>query len=358
MKKIFFTPGPAELYPTTFKHFQKGFQTGVASLSHRSREFREIFQEVTTDLKKFLQIPDDYYVFFTGSGTEAIERTIQNCVEKYSLHFVNGAFSKRFYQSAIELGKKPSLIEATAGDGFDLQNLSIPKKIELVCLTHNESSTGVMTPVYEIELLSKKYPEKLFALDVVSSVPYVNVNYKLFDVVFFSVQKGFGLPAGMGVMIVSKRAVKKSKELVKKGISIGSYHGFPTLMSSAKKNETPETPPVLHMYVLKKVIKDMTKIGIEKIQKETDLKAKLLYEFLDSNKKFSAFVTNPKFRSKTIIVVDIQKAKGDIRKILADKGLLIGSGYGKNKNTQIRIANFPAHSVQDVKRLIKELSLV
>jgi phosphoserine aminotransferase len=355
MEKIYFTPGPAGLYPTTFKHFQKGFQTGIASLSHRSSEFREMFEELTTDLKKFLRVPDDYYVFFTGSGTEAIERTIQNCVEKYSMHFVNGAFSNRFYQSAVELGKKPTLIEAPKGVGFDLQNFSIPQDIELVCFTHNESSTGVMTPVDEIELLAKKYPEKLFALDIVSSAPYGNVHYPLFDVVFFSVQKGFGLPAGMGVMIVSPRAIKKSEELVKKGISIGSYHGFPTLVKSADRHETPETPPVLHMYVLGKVLKDMAKIGIEKIAQDTDQKAKLLYEFLDTNNKFSAFVTDPKFRSPTIIVVDIQKIKGDIKKNLLEKGFIVGSGYGTNKTTQIRISNFPTHTIQDFGRLIKQL---
>lgn len=378
MKSIYFTPGPAELYPTTIKHFKDGFQKGIASLSHRSTEFRDLFQEITSDLKKFLEIPDNYYIFFTGSGTEAIERTIQNCVEKYSFHFVNGAFSKRFYQTAVELGKKPTSVEVPLGQGFHLLensersedrrirksdnrinwSLSIPKQTELLCFTHNESSTGVMTPINEIEMVASAYPDKLVALDIVSSIPYVDINYKLFDVVFFSVQKGFGLPAGMGIMIVSPRAIEKSEKLLQKDISIGSYHGFHTLVASAKKRQTPETPPVLHMYVLGKVIKDMQRVGIKKIRNDTEQKAKLLYEFLDESRLFGAFVKESRFRSQTIIVVDITKAKGDIRKKLTEKGFIVGSGYESQKEEQIRIANFPTHSIRDMKTLIKELKVM
>ena len=63
------------------------------------------------------------------------------------------------------------------------------------------------------------------------------------------------------------------------------------------------------------------------------------------------------FRSQTIILADIQRAKGDVKKFLAEKGLIVGSGYGENKENHIRIANFPAHSVQDVRRLIRQLKV-
>jgi len=356
MKTVYFTPGPAELYPSTIKHFQNGFKSHIASLSHRSKVFQEIFQEATSDLKKLLSIPDEYFIFFTGSGTEAIERTIQNCVEKTSFHFVNGSFSNRFYKTAQELNKKPLFYEAVLGEGFSFQEITIPKEAELICFTHNESSTGVMIPFEEIKNITKKYPDKLFALDIVSSVPYGNIDYSLLDVVFFSVQKGFGLPAGMGVMIVSPRAIKKAEAIMQKGISIGSYHNFPTLVDFAKKNLTPETPPVLELYVFSKVIKEMIAVGIGNMHQQTERKAKILYDFLDSSDTLSAFVQDPRFRSQTIIVADIQKVKGDIKKKLAEKGIIVGSGYGVNKETQIRIANFPTHSIVDIKRLIKALN--
>jgi len=355
MKNIFFTPGPTQLYPTVQRHFQNGFKGDLGSISHRSEQFQEMYQELVSSLKQLLGIPQDYHIFIVGSGTEAMERTIQNCVEKYSLHFVNGSFSKRFFLIAQDLGKKPIKIDALSGEGFAIEKIKIPKRTELICFTQNETSSGVMIPTEDITALAKKYPDKLIAVDIVSSVPYVDLDYKLLDCVFFSVQKGFGLPAGLGIMIVSPRAIQKAEGLSQKKISIGSYHSFPNLLHYAQKQQTHETPPLLAMYLLERVIKDMQKRGIDKIRSETDQKAKLLYDFLDKQDTVAAFVKERRVRSQTVIVIDIKKAKKDIKKILAEKGFIVGGGYGENKNTQIRIANFPAHSVQDIRRLIREL---
>ena len=357
MKKIFFTPGPSQLYPTVATHFQNGLRDDIGSISHRGKDFQKLFQDLTSNLKKLLTIPDDYSIFVVGSGTEAMERTIQNCVGKYSFHFVNGSFSKRFFETARELGKNPTAIETPFGEGFDFQRVKIPQKTELLCFTHNETSTGVMLPVAEITKIAKKYPEMLVAVDVVSSAPYVDLNYKFFDVVFFSVQKLFGLPAGLGIMIVSPRAIKKSQELLQKGINIGSYHSFPSLLKYAEKYQTPETPPVLEMYVLGKVIEDMLAVGIDTIRKETEQKATLLYDFLDNSSIFSAFVKEKQFRSQTVAVADIQKTKKDIKKLLSQKGMIIGSGYGEFKEKHLRIANYTALSINDVKKLLKELKI-
>lgn len=358
MKKIYFTPGPSELFPTVSNHMQKGIHLQIGSISHRSKQFQEIYQELSDNLKQLLTIPQEYHLFIVGSGTEAMERTIQNCVEKYSVHFVNGSFSKRFFMMARDLGKKPVKIETPLGKGFDFQKIKIPTKTELLCFTQNETSSGVIIPAEDIAAIAKKYPDILIAVDVVSSIPYVDLDYKLLDVVFFSVQKGFGLPAGLGIMIVSPRAIKKAESLLQKKVNIGSYHSFPKLLHYEQKQQTHETPPLLAIYLLAKVIEDMQKKGIDRIRLETKQKADLVYKFLDLQKKLTAFVKEKNWRSQTVIVVDIQKVKKDVKKMLAEKGFIVGSGYGENKHTQIRIANFPAHSVQEVRNLIKELKKV
>lgn len=358
MKKIFFIPGPSELYPTVEKHYLNGFKDQIASISHRSRQFQEIYQDLVAGLKNLLAIPSDYHVFIVGSGTEAMERIIQNCVEHYSYHFVNGAFSKRFFTTAQEIGKKPEKLEVSQGQGFDFESIDIPDNAELLCFTHNETSTGVMIPAEYIHKVAKQYPDKLIAVDAVSSAPYGGLDYQLLDIVFFSVQKLFGLPAGMGILIVSPRAIEKSKKLLGKEISIGSYHSFQILHEFEKKNQTPETPPVLEMYVLDKVIKDMQKAGLINIKREIDSKAKILYEFLDNSKSMSAFVTDHAFRSSTTVVINLSKTNNDTRKKLSGKGFIVLGGYGQNKDTQIRIANYPAHAMSDVRRLIKQLAVI
>lgn len=388
MKNIFFTPGPSQLYPTSKRHLQQALREDIPSISHRSKKFQDIYDHTVSGLKKLLSIPDTHHIFFLSSGTEAMERVIENCVDKYSYHLVNGAFSKRFYKTAVELGKNAQKYEVPAGEGFKFspsphpspsgrgtkgEGIIIPNNAELVCITQNETSTGVQVPMRDVYFLNRKYPAKLIALDIVSSAPYVDIDYKKVDLVFFSVQKGFGLPAGLAVIILSPKAFKKAQQLQEKGVIIGSYHSFISLEQYALKNQTPETPNVLNIYLLGKVIGDMREIGIEKIRKETEQKARLLYEFFDnvsrhpelvsgskkkrSRNKFGMtmrpFVKNKKWRSQTVIVIEIEGGSKSLIEKLKAKGLVVGSGYGELKERQIRIANFPAVTKEDIELLLK-----
>jgi phosphoserine aminotransferase len=354
---VFFTPGPAQLYPTTKKHVQTALDTDICSISHRSKLFQEIFSTTIANIKKLFNIPKDYHVFFLSSGTEAMALTILNCVNKESFHFVNGSFSKRFFIIAQELRKQPKKMEVDFGKGFDLSNVNIPESAEVVCFTHNETSTGVFTPLEEVYPLRERYPDKLFALDIVSSAPYANIDFAKFDCVFFSVQKGFGLPAGLGVIALSPRAMKKAIDLHEKGINIGSYHNFPILLHYAKKNQTHETPPVLQIYLLGKVLEDMLEKGIANIRQETDAKAKVLYDFFDNHPRWSVFVKEKKFRSPTVITVHTGDETAKIKLFLTEKGMPVGGGYGVHKETQIRIANFPTHTMKQMQELLTLLSV-
>jgi len=238
-----FTPGPSQLYFTVEDHVRTAFREGIPSLSHRTSEFEIISKRATEGVKELLGIPSDFHVFFTSSANEIWERSIQNLVAEKSLHFVNGAFSKRYYEIAAQLGKKPMKIEVAAGQGFQM-DIPFEDGVELVALTHNETSTGVSVPMDFINQFREQYPDAIIAVDSVSSLPYPHYDFSKIDTLFFSVQKGFGLPAGLGVWIVNDKCISRSEKLLSEGVSIGSYHNLPTLLHHGKKNQTPETPNV------------------------------------------------------------------------------------------------------------------
>ena len=104
--KINFTPGPSQLYFTVEDHIRTAFREGVPSLSHRSKKFEGYYKDTVDGLRELLKLPADYHIYFTGSATEIWERLIQNLVAEKSFHLVNGSFSKRFYEVAVQLGKK------------------------------------------------------------------------------------------------------------------------------------------------------------------------------------------------------------------------------------------------------------
>ena len=354
MFKTNFTPGPSQLYVTTEDHARKAFKELIPSLSHRTKQFEDISRNATDGLRALMNIPANFSIVFTGSATEIWERIIQNLTEETSHHLVNGAFSQKFYDTAIQFNRKATLTNAELGKGFS-ETVVVPAT-ELIALTHNETSTGVSLSLNVIDKLRDSHAGSLIAVDAVSSLPYPDFDFAKLDSVFFSVQKGFGLPAGLGVWIVNDRCLAKAEQLLSKGISIGSYHTLPSLVSMAKKNQTPETPNVLGIYLLAGVVEDMNRRGIQTIRKETEYKAAILYQALDEHPLINAFVKNPADRSKTVIVADCGAHTEALTDHLMKKGMLPGDGYGSQKKSQLRFANFPAHSKEQYELLVDSIT--
>lgn len=351
MQKIFFTPGPTQLYPSIKGYMREAVKDDICSISHRSSDFEQIFENAVSSLKQLLNIPENFHIFFLSSGTEAMERIIENCAAKYSYHFVNGAFSKRFFTVAQALKKMPEKIEF-GEEGFNSEKINIPREAELICFTHNETSIGMSLNTEDIYKIKENNADKIAAVDIVSSAPYVDIDYSKIDCSFFSVQKGFGLPAGLGVLIANEKCIEKSVSLQKQGCSIGSYHSFASLLNNADKKQTPETPNVLAIYLLGKISDELNKKGIKKIRKETEEKAELIYDFFDNHASYKPFISNKCFRSKTVAAINVTDSK-KIIEALSENGFVIGSGHKEMKDTHIRIANFPMHKKEDMKRMLE-----
>jgi phosphoserine aminotransferase len=374
--QLFFTPGPAELYPTVPTHIQTAIAEQIGSISHRSQKFRDIYKFTATQLRTLMNIPDSHAILFTGSATEVWERMLMNTVEHESFHLVNGSFSQKFYEFSTQLHKYAHKFEKPFGEGFSYDDFIKPatekalgKKnaqeheskvriadyAELVCITHNETSSGVKMPVVDIHQLKRSYSDKLFCVDMVSSAPYPDFNWELIDSAFFSVQKAFGLPAGLGVWIANHKCLDKAKRMKLHEGTIGTYHSLPSLWKNYEKFETPETPNVWNIFLLGKVAEDMNNKGVDTIRKETEQKAKMLYDFASKNNRFEVFVKNPAHRSQTVVVLNVEKPADLIAQVKANSNMVIGGGYGDFKNSQIRIANFPAVSIEQVEALIEQL---
>lgn len=354
MKKLYFTPGPSQLYFTVEEHLKSAIKNDIGSISHRSKTFEAIFSQCVSNIKALLNLPEGYHVFFTASATEIWERIGQNLIEKESFHFVNGAFSSKFQSIVNNLNKSGLGKTVDEGQIVDVEKVLIPETSELIAMTFNETSTGVMHNMEDVSKIRHAFPDQILALDVVSIAPAVPIDFSLVDTAYFSVQKCFGLPAGLGVWIVNDRCIEKSQELLNKGMSIGSYHSLPELESKAKNNQTPETPNVFNMYLLSKVTEDMLLKGAQQIHIETNYKNAVLQHTVNESPYLSHFVESEKNRSKTTAVINCTDPL-KLMNELAAKGLIVGSGYGKFKDEQIRIANFPTHSKEQIEMLSDQI---
>lgn len=352
MDRICFSPGPTQLHACVPDALNRAIEEGILSRSHRSEWFSGMASSVKQQLFELLGVPADYRLFYVASATEAMERTIQNLVRAKSHHFVAGSFGDRFYQTSLEWGREASLTKVNVGDSFDVDLFDIDSETELICITQNETSAGTQVPVDSIHRMVDLHSNKLIAVDVVSTCPYAPLDYSKIDVAFFSVQKCFGLPAGLGVMIVSPKAMEAAAE---KGVAAKGYHSFDVLGKWEVEGQTPETPNVQGIYLLNEVLCDYLKRGIEAIRSDIDLKFDLLDSFSRRDARFEPFVSDHRYCSRTAYGLEYKGDAFALRKSLATEGIELGAGYGDLKKTQSRIANFPVHSVSDFNRLVEAL---
>ena len=351
MNKTFFTPGPSQLYPTVPSHLEAALEAQIGSVSHRSPAFMEIFEECQSHLRKLLEIPDDYRIFFFSSATEIWERLLQSFPGK-PFFFVNGNFSARFKEFADRMGRDTSSVVAEFGEGFAMGQVQVPEGTAFCGMIGNETSSGVQIPFEDYYAFAEQHPELLCFVDMVSAWPAARLDVSRLDGAYFSVQKGFGLPAGLGVLVVSPRSLERVQEAVAKGEFRGLYHSLPDLEAKAAKHQTPATPNVLGLYLLGKVAWDMLARGPELIDC-AQAKRKKLYAFFEGHGKWQPLVDIPRWRSETVVVLETPDEAEQIVAALEEKGFVVGTGYGERKRDQIRIANFPATSEADVDRLLE-----
>ena len=135
-------------------------------------------------------------------------------------------------------------------------------KYDAMTLVHNETSTGVMSPLQEIAEVMKDYPEVSFIVDTVSSMSAVPIDVSALrtDVCLAGVQKAFGLPPGLAVFSVSERALRKAETTPGRGY----YFDFVEFEKNAAKNNTPSTPCLSQIFALDHQLEKMFSEGLEK----------------------------------------------------------------------------------------------
>jgi phosphoserine aminotransferase len=349
----YFGPGPSQLHPLVPGTLSRAVAEGLPSISHRSPRFRAEVARTREALTELLSLPEGYRICYMGSATEAMERIIQGSVARRSFHLVNGSFSRRFRKVAVNLGREADQVEARDGEGFELNGVQVPGGSELVALTLNETSTGVALSPEGIRGVGERHPDVLMAVDGVSGTPAIPVEMSAVDALFFSVQKLFGLPAGLGVLVVSPRMAERSFELEERGLPVGGYLHLPALVRKADDDQTVATPNALGIHLLGRVAEAFLEMGLEGLQRETGEKARLLLEAATAA-GWEPFVAEAD-RSPTVLVFKVPGGSVEVRSRLEERGFLLGSGYGPYKAEHVRIANFPAHTPEAVEALARAI---
>ncbi len=339
---VSFYPGPSAIYPEIVGYTQEALDSGILSSNHRSPVFVDLCKKTIEILKENLGIPSGYSIFFTSSATECWEIIAQSLISTSSAHIYNGAFGRRW----MEVTKK--IHSQTDGFAFDLNDLltadkfSISPNASVICLTHAETSNGTQLSQEVIASFRTNYPNALIAIDATSSLNGIHLDISSADIWYASVQKCFGLPSGMGVMICSPRVRERA-------LAIGEnnhYNSMVNLYEMMDKFQTTHTPNILNIYLLYKTLQKSGLVGL----RENMLKSQAAdwYTFFERNgNRTQLLVENHVVRSETVIAIKAEEALvNELKKSALENGFVLGNGYKEYAKNTFRIANFPA--IQDV----------
>lgn len=344
-----FYPGPSKVYPEVLGFIQEAFQEGMVSINHRSPRFEKLLKATLDSLHEKWNIPADYRIYFISSATEAWEIVSQSLVEEKSMHLYNGAFGKKWAHYASQIHPE------SVSHAFDLQaSLSDISKnidfsgIDTLCLVQSETSNGSGQVIQRSDYALD--PSSILAVDATSSMGGILLPWLEADVWLASVQKCLGIPAGLGLLICSPKALERAENLQKRA----HYNDILLMEENRKLFQTHYTPNVLSIFVLHKLtqfLPNLTEIHAQTMEKSTRLA-----EFWDTQKGLDFLIKNPALRLPTVLALkgnptDIQ----NIKNICLQNQIELGNGYGEWKENTVRIANFPSHTSADFDQLFNTL---
>lgn len=360
MRPLAFTIGPSKLSEEVRQDIRDAAEMGILEWSHRSKQCCDMTAEAVDGLRTFFGVPKEYSIFFLSSATEAMERSIQHLVINESCHFICGRFSELFGEISAVNGNRITEIEAPWGSLPSFDPAAIPPSADLITVTANETSTGVMCAVEDIRRIRIGKPDTLIAVDITSIAGVRNFAIADADVWLFSVQKCIGLPAGLGIMFISPAAIKCALEIDATGKGRSGYFSFRSMQKHEQRSQTICTPNMLNIFLLGRQIKRWNEQGgcLAK-ENETKEKASRLYRALEVHPSLGCFVKDPALRS--ISIASIEGSAETIARLhlsAKQRNILLGKGYGKLKETTARIALFPAITEEDLTGLIEVMSAV
>ncbi len=287
MKRIFnFSAGPAMLPLEVLKEAQEemldyhGSGMSVMEMSHRSKIYQQIIDEAEADLRKLLNIPDNYKVLFLqGGGTLQFGMIPMNFMVNHVADYINtGVWTKKAIKDAKIFGDV-NIIASSEDRNFayipDVKRLKYTSNADYVYICDNNTIFGTKY---------KEYPDTgdipLIA-DMSSCFLSEPIDVKKFAMIYAGAQKNVG-PAGVTICIIRDDLLAREPD--SKAFTYLKY------TTHAENGSMYNTPPTYAIYICGKVFKWLLKTGgLEERKRINEEKAQLLYDYLDHSKIFKPF---------------------------------------------------------------------
>jgi alanine-glyoxylate transaminase/serine-glyoxylate transaminase/serine-pyruvate transaminase len=242
------------------------------TIDHRGPDFAAVGQAALDGMKSIFKTEAGQVIIYPASGTGAWEAALINTLSEGDrvLMYETGHFSTLWMKMAERLGLAPEFIAGDWRGGADPEAIAArlredkAHEIKAVCVVHNETSTGSVSPVAEVRsAMDAVGHPALLMVDSISGLASVDFRFDEWgvDVCVSGSQKGLMLPPGISFNCVSPKAM----ELSRTGGMRRSYWDWQDMTGPNATGYFPYTPATNMLYGLNEAVAMLHEEGLENV---------------------------------------------------------------------------------------------
>jgi alanine-glyoxylate transaminase / serine-glyoxylate transaminase / serine-pyruvate transaminase len=265
-RNFLFVPGPTNVPDRVLRAMHRPME------DHRSSDFPSLVAPVFEDLKQIFKTQSGQPFIFPASGTGAWEAALSNTLSPgdkvIAARF--GMFSHLWIDMAQRLGLQVEVLETEWGEGAPVERYhealaaDTAHRIKAVLFTHNETATGVTSDVAPMRraLNDARHPA-LLMVDGVSSIASIDFRMDEWgvDLAVTGSQKGLMLPAGLGIVCASQKALSLYDQARLPRV----FFDFGDMRKANATGYFPYTPALPMLYGLRESLAMLLEEGLDNV---------------------------------------------------------------------------------------------
>jgi alanine-glyoxylate transaminase/serine-glyoxylate transaminase/serine-pyruvate transaminase len=317
------------------------------TIDHRGPDFGELGTEVLANLRAIFQTQGPV-VIYPASGTGAWEAALTNTLSPGDTVLMcrTGWFATLWKEMAERLGLDPVFIDTDWRRGADVPALADTLKadtthrIKAVCVVHNETSTGCVSPIPEVRAaMDAAAHPALLLVDTISSLASIDYRHDAWgvDVTVAGSQKGLMLPPGLSFNAISAKALAAAETAKLPR----SYWDWRPMLEANKTGYFPYTPGTNLLYGLNEAVKMLLEEGLANVFARHDRHAEATRRAVRAW-GLEVQCADPRHYSSSLTAVRLPEGhSADALRatILGKYNMSLGNGLGMLKDRVFRIGH-------------------
>ena len=339
----FFFPGPTEVREEVTRAMLRPM------IAHRGAAFEDMFARIQVSLQHIFGTSRPVYVS-SSSATGLMEAGVRSAPAGRVFSIVNGAFSARFAAIVKACDRESDVLDVAWGDVVDMGMLAErlrSTRYAAVTVVHSETSTGALTDVRSVARLAHENGA-VCLVDSVTGIGAAELRFEEWelDYALTGSQKALALPPGLAFATATSSFIENAAQQRGRGL----YFDLVEFDAYAQKNQTPNTPAISLFFAADVQLAAIAAETMEVRWARHTAMAQQTYQWVDAlaarHGAAIGVLAKAEHRSPSVTSITLPGGlkSADVLRAVTSRGYTIGSGYGKNKDTSIRIGHMGDHT--------------